>query len=87
MERSHEDLTEVQRVYDLLAKAVKKDLWQMAEVMVSKQDDQLLGKNEFTIRDISHQVGAHVIEATLDDRKKKADTKAPASSAQSAAKT
>ena len=87
MERTPEELAEVQRVYDLLTKAIKKDLWQMAETMVSKRDDQLLGKNEFTIRDIAHRAGAHVIEATIDDRKKKADTKAPASAAQTVAKT
>jgi len=86
MDRTPEELAEVQRVHDLMVEAMDQEAWRMAELMVSKRDDQLFGETEFTLRDIVLRAGAKVMEATVNDRKKR-DTKAPASSAQTAPKT
>jgi hypothetical protein len=44
---------------------------QMARLLVSKPDEQLLGATEFEIRDRVHKLGAHAIEAALGERKKR----------------
>ena len=87
MEGSHtvagmtpEELTEVQRVHDVVLKALEKDVWQLARLMVTKRDDQLLGQTEFELRDRVLRMGAQALEATVNDRKKRG-TKAAASSA------
>ena len=70
MDRTPEELTERQRIHDLLAEAVDQDLWKMADLMLGKRSDQLLGATEFAVRDGVHQMGAHMLEATIDDKKK-----------------
>jgi hypothetical protein len=93
MEGSHtvdgmmpEEATEVQRIHDVVLKAIDKELWQLARFMASRRDDQLFGETEFVVRDKVLRMGAQALEATVNDRKK-GGTKAAASSAQSAAKT
>ena len=51
MDRTPEELAEVQRVHDVLSKAMDRELWQIAELMVGKRDDQLFGETEFALRD------------------------------------
>ena len=86
MGRTPEELAEVQRIHDVLLNAMDREIWQIAELMVGKRDDQLLGKTEFTLRDKVLRMGAQALEATIDDRKKRG-IKAAALSAQTAAKT
>jgi len=86
MDRTSEELTEVQRVHDVLLKAMDKEIWQIAELMVGKRDDQLFGETEFALRDKVLRMGAQALEATVNDRKK-GGTKAAAPSAQIAATT
>jgi hypothetical protein len=86
MDRIPEELSEVQRVHDVLLKAMDREIWQIAELMVGKRDDQLFGETEFTLRDKVLRMGAQALEATVDDRKKRG-TKAAALSAQIAATT
>ena len=86
MDRTPEELAEVQRVHDVLSKAMDREIWQIAELVVSKRDDQLLGQTEFALRDKVLRMGAQALEATINDRKK-GGTKAAVSSAQIAAKT
>jgi hypothetical protein len=93
MEGSHrvdgmtpEELTEVQRIHDLVLKALDKDIWQIARFMVTRRDDQMFGETEFTLREKALRMGARALEATVDDRKKRG-TKAAASSALIAVKT
>lgn len=86
MDRTPEELAEVQRIHDVLLKAMDREIWQIAELMVGKRDDQLFGETEFTLRDKVLRMGAQALEATVDDRKKRG-TKAAALSAQSAART
>jgi len=86
MDRSPEELSEVQRIHDVLLKAMDREIWQIAELMVGKRDDQLFGETEFTLRDKVLRMGAQALEATVDDRKKRG-TKAAALPARTAAKT
>ena len=86
MDRTPEELAEVQRVHDVLSKAMDREIWQIAELMVSKRDDQLLGETEFALRDKVLRMGAQALEATINDRKK-GGTKAAVSFAPTAART
>jgi hypothetical protein len=86
MDRTSEDLAEVQRVHDVLSKAMDREIWRMAELMVGKRDDELFGETEFALRDKVLRMGAQALEATVNDRKK-GGTKAAASFAQIGAKT
>jgi hypothetical protein len=81
-----EELAEVQRFHDVLLKAMDREIWQIAELMVGKRDHQLFGKTEFTLREKMLRMGAQVLQATVNDRKK-GGIKAAASPAPTAAKT
>ena len=52
-------------------KTLEADVLQMTRLLASKPDDQVLGRTEFQIRDIVHQIGAKTIQAELDARQKK----------------
>ena len=71
MDRTSEEFAEVQRVHDVLSKAMDREIWQIAELMVGKRDDQLFGETEFELRDKVLRMGATAMEATVDDRKKR----------------
>jgi hypothetical protein len=86
MDRTPEELAEVQRVHDVLLKAMDREIWQIAELMVGKRDDQLFGETEFALRDKVLRMGAQALEATVNDRKK-GGTRAAVSSARIVAKT
>lgn len=81
-----EELTEVQRMEEVISNALGKEIRKLAQFMVTRRDDQLFGETEFTIRDMVLRMGAQALEATVDDRKKRG-TKVAVSSAQTAAKT
>jgi hypothetical protein len=81
-----EELAEVQRVYEVLRRATDQEHWQLARLMVSKQDSQLFGQTEFEIRRRVLRMGAQALEATVNDRKK-GGTKAAARLARRVAKT
>jgi hypothetical protein len=67
---------EAQILYERIKSAFEREAWQLARVMASKADGQILGRTEFEVRDQVHRLGAQVLEAVLQERKKKA-TKAP----------
>ena len=71
MGRSPEELAEVQRVHEVLSKAMDREIWQIAELMVGKRDDQLSGETEFVLRDKVLRMGAQALEATVNDRKRR----------------
>jgi len=62
---------EAQRIYDVLLQAASSDLKQIAELLASKEDAQLLGQTEFEVRDHVHRLGAHAIQTALAERKKR----------------
>ena len=77
---------EVERVVALVMKAIEGDVRRIAEAMVLKPDDQLLGPGEFDLRNKVLGMARHMIEATVNDRKK-GGIKVPARSVRGAAKT
>jgi hypothetical protein len=74
---SPEQDAEAERLFQALRPIVEAELRHMTRLLAAKPDDELLGKAEFEVRDRVHAVGAKVIEAALNERKKGA-TKAPA---------
>ena len=78
--------TEVERVIALVMKAIEGDVRRIAEALVLKRDDQLLGPGEFDLRSKVLGMARHMVEATVNDRKK-GGIKVPARSVPTAAKT
>jgi hypothetical protein len=62
-----------QILYQEALRAAEGELRQMAEVLASRPDGQLLGAAEFQIRDLVHKVGARMIHAELEHRQKNND--------------
>lgn len=65
-----------ERIYHSLRQAVETDLRQLADLLASKPDRQLLGQTEFEVRDLVHKIGAKGLETALEERKK-GGTKVP----------
>lgn len=65
-----EQEAEAEHITEIVLEAVKKDIREMARLMVSKKDENLLGETEFDVRKICHGIGAKVIETTAERRKK-----------------
>jgi hypothetical protein len=65
-----ESSPEVERVVGLVMKAMEQDVRQMAEAVVLKRDDELLGPGEFELREKVLRAACHILEATVNDRKK-----------------
>jgi hypothetical protein len=72
-----EQAEQARRIREVLQDAVVAEIDQLAELLATKPDSQLLGQTEFEVRDLVHKIGAKAIETALDGRKKGA-TKAPA---------
>jgi hypothetical protein len=75
---------QAQAIYQRLKNAFDAEALRLARLMASKDDAHLLGETEFQVRDRVHDLGAHVLHITLDE-KKKAATKGPAPVARTAA--
>jgi hypothetical protein len=69
---SAEQEAEAHTLFERLKSAFEREAWQLARVMASKEDRQVLGRTEFEVRDHVHRLGAQVLEAVLQERKKKA---------------
>jgi len=65
-----------ERIDQTLRQAADADLRDLAELLASKPDRQLLGQTEFEVRDRVHALGAKALQTALDERKK-GGTKAP----------
>ncbi len=61
---------QAERIFQTLLKAAVVDLRGIAELLASKPDHQVLGRTEFQVRDLVHDLGAKAIQAALDERKK-----------------
>jgi hypothetical protein len=69
-----EQEAEAQALFARLKSAFEQEAWQMARLLASKEDRQLLGGTEFEVRERVHRLGAQVVERVLQERKKKATT-------------
>lgn len=65
-----EQEAEAQRLADIIVQKTKVEALQMARLLVSKPDHELLGATEFEIRDRVHKIGAVAIETAVNQRKK-----------------
>jgi hypothetical protein len=65
-----EPSTEVDRVIAVVMKAIEGDVRRIAGALVLKRDDQLLGPGEFDFRQKVLGMACHMLEATVNDRKK-----------------
>ena len=65
-----EQEAEAQRLADIIAQKTKEEALQMARLLVSRPDHELLGATEFEIRDRVHKIGAFAIETAVNQRKK-----------------
>ncbi len=74
---------QAQVLYQRLKAAFDAEALQLARLLASKPDAQLLGATEFEVRDRVHRLGAEVLQAALAERKK-GGTKAPAPAAPTA---
>jgi hypothetical protein len=59
-----------EEIYQALRQGDDAKLRQLAELLATKPDDQLLGRTEFEVRDLVHQLGADAIQAAVNQRKK-----------------
>jgi hypothetical protein len=81
-----EQQLEVDRYSELLVQIAQREAARFGELIATSPDSQLLGKTEFALRDLLHQVGAAFLAAALDERKK-GGTAGRASSAPTAKRT
>jgi hypothetical protein len=61
---------ETQRLFEALQEPFRQEARRLARLLAAKPDAQLLGATEFQVRDRLHHLGAQVLEAALDERKK-----------------
>jgi hypothetical protein len=74
---------EAERIYQILKARVDTDLRQLAELLASRQDHEILEATEFQVRDRVHRIGAEALQTALQERKKRG-TKVPAVAAPAA---
>jgi hypothetical protein len=65
-----EQEAQAQRLTEQIMARTREEVLQMNRLLVSKKDRELLGATEFEIRDRVHKLGAQVLEAALNERKK-----------------
>jgi hypothetical protein len=65
-----EQQAEAQRIYDALKAGLDSDIRQIAELLASKPDAQLLGATAFEVRQRVHKIGAKAIQSARAERKK-----------------
>lgn len=82
---SAEQEAQAQSIYARFKGAFEAEAMQLARLMASKDDAHLLGDTEFQVRRRVHELGAQVLQAALQERKK-GGTGAPASTAPAASK-
>lgn len=65
-----EQEAEAQRIEDILKAGAAVEIRQIARLLASKSNRELLGKTEFRVREAVHRIGARGIDAALEERKK-----------------
>lgn len=83
LELTPDQQAEADRLRTTLAAAVAADLDNLARLLASKADGDLLGPTEFQVRDVVHRLGAKAIQTALAERKK-GGTTGPAATAPTA---
>jgi hypothetical protein len=65
-----EDQVRVDEILDTVVGMAKVELRLMAELLVSKSNAEFFGETEFLLRDAMHRIGARLLDASLEERKK-----------------
>lgn len=68
---SVEQRAEWDRIVDRVMAKARGEIEAAALLVVTKADPQLFGQTEFQLRDMMHRLGVSVLDAALDERKKK----------------
>jgi hypothetical protein len=66
-----EQEAEAQVLFQRLKGAFEREALQLARLMASKEERQILGRTEFEVRDHVPRLGAQVLERVLQERQKK----------------
>ena len=61
--RTPEENAEVQRINDVILKAMDREIWQLARFMVTRRDDQLFGAAEFSFREKALRMGVRSVDS------------------------
>ena len=67
---SPEQAEQAGQIYEQLRRKQDDKLKELAALLASKPDHQLLGQTEFEVRDLVHDLGAEAIETAAEQRKK-----------------
>jgi hypothetical protein len=71
MPDSDPDQAELERrIYEGLRQACDSDLREIAHLLATRPYKELLGRTEFDVRDLVHDLGAKALQTALDERKK-----------------
>jgi hypothetical protein len=66
-----EEEAEAERIEDIVKAGAAAEIRQIARLLASRSDRELLGATEFQVRDAVHRIGARAIDAALERRKKR----------------
>ncbi len=70
LQLTEEQVEEVAQIQDIVMAKMRVEVKVMAEMMVSKSSGEFFGETEFVVRDRCHKIGAHVLDAALEERKR-----------------
>jgi hypothetical protein len=73
-ELTPEQKAEADRIHAAMLQAATGELRELAELLATKDDSNILGATEFTVRDIVLRVGAKALETALQEKKRAATT-------------
>jgi hypothetical protein len=65
-----EQAERARQIYEHIRQKQDDQLRELAALLASKPDSQLLGQTEFEVRDLVHRMGAEVIDTAAEQRKK-----------------
>lgn len=65
-----EQAEQAEQILQTLKQAAESELRDLAALLASKPDHQLLGQTEYEVRDRVHKIGAKAIETAVNLRKK-----------------
>jgi hypothetical protein len=65
-----EQTEQAEQILQTLKRAAESELRDLAALLASKPDRQLLGQTEYDVRDCVHKIGVKAIEAAVNLRKK-----------------
>jgi hypothetical protein len=65
-----EQARRAEQIYQSLRQNGDAKFKELAELLATKPDEQLLGQTEFAVRDIVHEIGSDAIQTAVNQRKK-----------------